>query len=355
LEKSLWQRARAIKSYAAYAAVLCVLLTYSKNEAYQDGGQSGAYLQLPIGAAATALGGAYTAQADYYAAWWNPSAPALLRERRIAGGAGIRSMGQVDGYASFDFRVPPRVGLGFLALYRGDPSLNDLHDADENVLPGASYTTLTFKCAVSYYITRKLAAGISTNFMHQSLPNIAGGGGIRYVSATAIGAFDAAVTYHVTNSWTIAAVIQNMGADMEWQMGDYEPQVSDKPLRTIVLGSSYLTSLAQKPFLWVLDCKGYVFDSLFHMNDHPAAVINTGCEWRGWPTWYLRAGMGDLPLSGELFHDSNGYFKDFGMRFTAGFSHEISRFKKGLWINYGVATDKVWAGLDHQLDVTLSF
>jgi hypothetical protein len=40
---------------------------------------------------------------------------------------------------------------------------------------------------------------------------------------------------------------------------------------------------------------------------------------------------------------------------TAGFSYDCSKVKKGMWLNYGVATDKVWAGIDQQLDLTLAF
>jgi hypothetical protein len=356
LEKSLSrQRAIAIKAVVVYAAVLCSLLTYTKCGAYEDGGQSGAYLQLPVGATATALGGAYTAAADYYAAWWNPSALGFLREKRIAGGAGIRSLGRVEGYGAFDFRIPPRVGMGIVALYRGDPSIDNLHDPEDNILPSASYTTMTVKCAVSYRVTRKLSAGISTNFLYQSLPDYADGGGIRSVSASTIGAFDAAITYRMSTAWTFAAVLQNMLADMEWQMGDYEPPVSDKPLRSLVLAGSYLTTLREKPLLWVIDCKGYVFDTLFHLRDYPDALLNTGVEWRGWNTFYLRAGLGDIPLSGQLVNDSKAYFKEFTMRFSLGFSREMSEIKKGLWLNYAAATDKVWAGIDQQLDVTFAF
>ena len=354
MEKSLWQRVRAKASFVC-AGALCALAIYAVSEAYPDGGQSGAYLRLPVGAAATALGGAYAAQADYYAAWWNPAALGFLRENRIAGGAGIRSLGQVDGYGAFDFHVPPRVGVGLFALYRGDPNLDKLHDLEGNLLPTSAYTTMTIKCAVSYYVSRKLSAGISTNFLYQSLPNYADGGGIRYVSATTIGAFDAAVSYRMSSAWTLAAVLQNLGADMEWQMGDYEPTVSDKPVPCIVLGSSYMTSWREKPLLWVFDFRGYLLDSYWHMSDHPEATLNTGVEWRGWKTFYLRAGVGDVPVNGALLHDRKIYFDEAGLRLTAGFSRELSGIKKGLWLNYAAATDKIWAGLDHQLDVTLSF
>ena len=72
--------------------------------------------------------------------------------------------------------------------------------------------------------------------------------------------------------------------------------------------------------------------------------------------FYVRAGIGDVPVNGSMFRKEEHYSRQFGMRLTAGFSYDLSkRVRKGLWINYATATDKVWAGLDQQLDVTLSF
>jgi hypothetical protein len=360
LEKSSLRRAAGslLRRSFAPAAVFCILLAIVNCDAYEEGGQSGAYLRLPMGATATALGGAYTALADYYAAWWNPSALGFLRENRIAGGAGVRSLGRMEGFGSIDFRVPPRVGVGLAVLYRGDPHIDNLHDLEENVLPSAAYTTMTVKCAVSYYINRKLSAGIATNYFFQSIPDYDLSGGIRNVTSSTLGAFDLAVTYRQSDALTFVAMIQNLAADFEWQFGDAgsgESSVSDKPLRCLVLAGVYKTTLAEKPLVWAFDGKNYLFDSTWSLRDHPEILLNTGVEWRGWETFYLRAGLGDIPLNGTIAQDAKAYYNEFGLRFSLGFSREMTEIKKGLWLNYAVATDKVWAGVDQQLDVTYSF
>jgi hypothetical protein len=355
LERSLWQRGKGIKSFAGRSVVCCLLLLHGRSGGQGVGGSSGAYLRPPMGAAATAMGGACTAAPDYYAPWWNPAVLANLRSSRIAAGTGLRPLGQVDAYGSLEFRVPPRVGVGVFALYRGVPSLGTLYDPDEKPLPASSYTTLTFKTAVSYYMTRRLSLGASLNVLYQSLPVPLFGSdgrllGIHYVSATSIGSFDFAGTYRISDVLAIGAVLKNLGAKMEWQMGDWASMVVDRPLPSITLGSRLKGLLAQRPLVWTVDCIGYVF------NGQNEAVLCTGAEWRRWNNFYVRAGIGDVAITGDIVRDGEQYSREFGMRFTAGFSYNLSRpLHKNVWINYSTATNRIWAGIDQQLDVTTSF
>jgi hypothetical protein len=357
LEKSLWQkagpnRARTVALFAVFAS-----LVLGSGPGFADGigGSSGAYLRPPVGAVAAGLGGAYTASPDYYDAWWNPAVTSLLRDRRIAGGTGLRTLGRMDAFGGYDFRVPQRVGLGIMALYRGVPSLGKLYDLDERLLPNASYTTLTIKTALSYYINRKLSAGIAINVLHQSLPNYGDQAVIQYESVTGIGSFDIAAAYAVSDVWKIAAVLKNLGAKMEWQMG-FAPVVEDRPVPDLTLGSSYTGwSLAGKPLVWVFDAKAYALDGMWKGLDRAELVLCSGAEWRGWDNFRVRAGLGDLSLTSDLFRDFKTYGGDFGVQITSGFSYKLSKKKNGPWINYALATDKAWAGVDQLLDVTMAF
>jgi hypothetical protein len=353
----LWRKVRGISVPGVFNSgniwfiLFCVLLLQNKGDAQGVAGTSGAYLRTPMGAAATAMGGAYTAAPDYYAPWWNPAVLANLRASHFAAGTGLRSLGQTDAYGSFEFRVPPRVGMGLFMLYRG-ASLGTLYDLDEKPLPSSSYTTLTFKAAVSYYMSRRLSIGVCLDALYQSLPlpQYGSDGGIHYASATGIGSFDFAGVYRVSDVWTVAAVLKNLGAKMEWQMGDLAPIVIDQPLPSITIGSRFATTLAEKPLIWMADCIGYVF------NDHNEAFLCTGAEWRRWENFYVRAGIGDVPITGDIIHNGEQYTKEFGMRFCLGFSYNLSKpVRKGLWVNYSAATNEIWAGIDQQFDVTMSF
>lgn len=356
MEKSLWQKAGPINapSAALLFALLCAALLRGPCLASGIGGTSGAYLRPPVGAVATGLGGAYTASPDYYAAWWNPAVISCLRERRIAGGTGLRTLGRMDACGAYDFRIPQRVGLGITALYRGDPSLGNLYDLDERLLPKASYTTLTIKTALSYYVNRKLSAGLAINVLHQSLPNYGEGAVLQYETVTNIGSFDLAAAYIVSDAWKIAAVVKYLGAKMEWQMG-FAPTVDDRPLPSLTIGSCYTGSLAKKPLIWTVDAKAYVIDGTFAELDRSELVLRTGAEWRGWDNFRIRAGIGDLSLTGDIFSDSKAYGDGFGMQFATGFSYRLAKKKSGMWLNYAAVTDKIGAGVDQMLDVSLAF
>jgi hypothetical protein len=319
------------------------------------GGLSGAYLRPVVGAAALGFGGAYTAAPEYYAPWWNPAALAFLREKRLSAGTGIRSFGRLDAYGSLEFPVPPRVGMGLFALYRGDPFLDKLYDVDENLLPGASYTTLTAKAAISYYISRTLSAGIALSFLHQSLPTYGSSGGIRYVTADGVGAFDAALLWHPSDALSVAAVLQNFGAVMNWQMGDFEPTVEDNPLPTMTVAAMYETVYQNKPLRCAIDIKGNVFDGTLQDLDQSQATLSAGVEWRRWDHFYLRAGIGDIAVTRDLVGNTGTYFDEYSMRVTAGFSRELTEIRTGLWFNYGIANDKLWTGVNQQVDVTAGF
>lgn len=325
------------------------------------GGLSGAYLRPAVGAAASAMGGAQTADPHYLASWWNPAVLANLRERKFTFGGGSRSMGRTDLFSEYEFRVPPRLGLGFLILYRGDPFIDNIYNDDYDnpkKLTRASYSTITSKVSVSYYVSRKLSAGASIGVHYQRLPtSIDDSEKWNYSEVTGIGAFDIGTSYKFNDHLTLAFVVRDLFALMSWEIDGYmgNSTIDDKPLPSFTLASSYCDSLNHKPLIWATDLKGFLFDGDWKRLSHSEAYLSTGVEWQNWKTFYLRAGLGDVLLNGGLFRSSDHYFSEFFCKITAGFSVDLARLRKGMLINYGVATDKTWAGLDQQLDLTIRF
>ncbi|MCX7727028.1 MAG: hypothetical protein N2053_09295, partial [Chitinispirillaceae bacterium] len=135
------------------------------------GGEAGAYLRYPTGAIALGMGGAASAKPQSLSPFWNCAFTGKGERRVATAGFGIRSLGQTDGYVSLDFKVPPRVGMGLMLLYRGDPFLNNLYDDNENQLEHAAFTTISTKIAISYIVTRKIYAGFSIGILYEQLPS----------------------------------------------------------------------------------------------------------------------------------------------------------------------------------------
>jgi hypothetical protein len=316
----------------------------------------GAYLLPSVGASALALGGAYTASAEHFSPWWNPAALANLREKRFAAGVGMRSMGRTEAVTSFEFRVPPRVGIGLFLLYRGDPFLDDLYDENEKPIEDASYSSYTGKIALSYLVNRKVGAGASITILYQRLPISSENGAVIYSSGSGIGAVDFAVNYKHSDKLTLAATAKNLWALLTWESNGYSSiTAEDRPLPLFTIGGVYESVVHKKPFIWHVDLKGQWVDGEFSKLDRPQAQFNIGWEWRYWETFYLRAGLGDILINGDLIRDTESYFDQSGIRISTGCSFDLSKIRNGLKVNYGISTDKLWAGIDHQLDCVYTF
>ncbi|MBN1575950.1 MAG: hypothetical protein JW913_05320, partial [Chitinispirillaceae bacterium] len=311
-----------------------------------------------VGAAALAMGGAGSAVPGALSPWWNPALTGSQKERKAALGFGFRSLGQTDGFASIEFRVPPRVGMGVLFLYRGDPFLNNLYDDNENPLEPAAYTSLTGKIAISYHVLRNLSAGLNVSILYEQLPSGYVNGKVNYSSAYKVGAFDFALSYRLSDRLHVCALLKDAGASMDWNFGsDYGYYVpnDDRMLPVFLLGSSYCGTMRGRPLIWNADLRGYFFTGEWKKIDRPQAVLSSGVEWQYWKTVFLRMGMGELPLNGDIFGDTRRYRSDFSFRLTGGIAVDMSAVRRGLRLDYGVATDKVWAGIDQQLDITYTF
>ena len=195
--------------------------------------------------------------------------------------------------------------------------------------------------------------------MYQRLPSTFTESGIGYTSTTGgIGSFDFAATWIVNNRWQLATVLSNIGASMNWEIntGDFmNPTIEDHPLPSLTLASTYKGTFLGKPLLWSCDLKGYYFDGEWNALPHADLTINNGVEWCYWDIFSIRAGLGDFSVNSDIVNDMDQYKEDFSLRAGAGFSLDLTRIKKGLVFNYGVSTDKSWAGIDQQLDLSYTF
>jgi hypothetical protein len=337
-------------------SLLSVFAVLVPLEASQTGGLPGAYLLPSLGASALAMGDAYTASPESFTSWWNPGMLANIKGKRISGGAGMRSLGRTDLYAAAEFRVPPRLGMALLFLYRGDPFVNDLYDENEKPIGNANYSTFTGKISLSYIVTRKIGIGVNINILNQRLPTSSSDGLVGYSSATSIGAVDIGLECKINDNLSLAFTGRNLGASFVWETENgYYISSDDRPLPKLTVGTKYTGAFLKKPLLWRADLMGNLFDGKFRKLDRPQAQFCMGWEWQYWEKLFLRAGIGDILFNGDMVKENRTYRDESSMRVSLGCSFDASKRIKGLKINYGVSTDKVWAGLDHQLDFIYTF
>jgi len=249
--------------------------------------------------------------------------------------------------------------MGIFVLYRGDPFLNDLYDENENKIERAAYTSFTGKLSFSYHILRNLSAGANVQLLYQQIPSSFSGEKVRYTSSTNIGSFDFALAYRWRERLQLCMLLKDAGAAMNWTFspdyGGYDVPSDERMLPVVLLGSSFRGSLAGRPFIWNADVRGYFFTGEWKKIDRPQATLSNGWEWRYWRTVFLRMGIGEILLNGDITGDNRRYRRDFSFRCTGGIAVDMSSVRKGMRLNYGVSTDKLWAGIDQQLDVIYAF
>jgi hypothetical protein len=366
---------------ALACAVLAALCGNPQRATAQTGGEAGAYLRAPVGACMSAMGGAQSASPPYLATWWNPSQLANIDKSILSVGTGVYSLGQTEAFGGLEFRIPPRVGMGLCVLYRGDPFIDNLYSIDEAKLPNAAFTTITAKVALSYLVTRRLSAGLSLGVFYQRIPTsynenqteTGAQTSLNYSDVTAISGFSLGMQYRATDSLTLALVARDVdplqllsgkpaGISLEWQLseanGDYPATETDMILPDFVLGALLRHHLFDRPLLWGIDIECFPVDGTFTKLNMMEAYVHTGFEWRRWQTFRLRAGLDDIVINRAMFSapgDGYDYWRDFSLRITAGFGWDIVKVGKGLTVNYCVATDKVWAGVDQKLDIVYKF
>lgn len=350
---------REIKLAALVSIILVLLFMAHPVSALGLGRYGGGYLRAPVGATAFALGGAQTASPQYLCSWWNPALLATLKQKKLTLGLGYRPMGRTDGYLAFEFPVPTRVGMGLSVLYRGIPFIKGLVDEQEYPLDDCAYETFSFKIGCSYLIKRNLSAGFNISILYQSLPtDFEDDGNIIYSSVTEIGGIDLGVRFAPTKKLSYGLVWNNILAEFQWEFtAEFSPIYQDTLPATITLGQELKTSLLDKPFIWTCDIVGYFLNSRFRPLERNHIVINNGVEWQKWEMLFIRAGIRDITLNSDLVRDGGNYKEFFSLAVSAGFFLDLSKALKGkdLKLNYGVSTEKRWAGLEQQLDFVFSF
>jgi len=327
-----------------------------------NAGLPGAVFRMPAGAWATGAGGAVSADPEFMLSWYNPSQLPLLRERRASFGAGIRSLGRTEGWASYDFRVPPRVGMGAAFVYRGDPFVDKLYDGyyqggevvEERPLKSAAWTAASMKIGAGYLVSRKVSLGGSVAVNYQSLPTMPEAeGDVSNTTVTSIGAFDIAASYKMTQNLTLSASVRNLLSRNSWQIetGDaFAAAVEETVPPVFVLASSHKTALLERELIWGADAVIYLIDGDGKYLGHAEAALASGARWKFSDAITLSAGLADIELS-----SGTDYWDGFSPRLAVGFSYALPKRARGAVFNYAITTDRIWAGVDQQFDITVSF
>ncbi|MDD5672797.1 MAG: hypothetical protein PHC61_01420 [Chitinivibrionales bacterium] len=320
---------------------------------------TGAYLQYPAGARMAAMGGTGVSYSSTLCGFINPALLAVITKKDVGFGSGFLSLGRLEGFVTGQTHISPRAAVSLNLLYRGDPVMDDLYDIDENKAQSGSFTTATFKAAVGYLLTRHLSAGAAIGIFYQRLPTaIMSGGILEYSSVSSVGGIDLGLLYRISDKSAVGVAVSNMVVNMDWQVGS-SSALQATALNSVppdfVAGYSTVFSLAGRPLLLACDLHGALVSGDGSLLDRPEARINLGGQWRVSDVFWVRSGLGDIRLNGDLLGNTSAYWDGATPAICAGFGLNVAKFRRGMTINYALRTDKIWEGIDQQIDIGYAF
>ncbi len=342
-------------------STLLVLISFCLINGATIGEYGGAHLRMPVGTRAFAMGGAQSADPQNNLVWWNPANLSLLKEKQLTLGGEIRPFGRTGGYLTMEAPIKPRAGLSASIMYRGDPTLDNLKDEQEYDLEDGRFTTITAKVGISYLIVKKVSLGINVSLFYQKLPSDYYESELVYSDVTKIGGFDLGINYALNKKLNYGLVFKQILASMVWNLNSANQTMqgtSEDNLPLIMtLGQQYKGAIKEKPFIWTMDLSAYLIDSKFKQLRHGHLLIDNGFEWQRWDTFFIRLGIGDFELNTEMFEEDSDYGKTFSLNYTAGFALNLQKFlaNQNFTLNYGIAIDKAFAGVDQQLEILYKF
>ncbi|MFZ5979462.1 MAG: PorV/PorQ family protein [Candidatus Zixiibacteriota bacterium] len=318
--------------------ILMLLLMATMVAAEGDGGYAGSFLQVPIGARPTAMGGAYRAVSDDGAGvLFNPAGLANLPKKLF--GTSYRAM-QLDrkmGYVTVLFPAKNQATIGAHWLYAGSGSVAMRDVNGRKIGEDFSQNNHAFSVLFAKRFESYLSVGVKLNYYLATIPE---------VTANSIG-IDLGFMLYVdqlldrekreelpVKDIQVGLTVKNLGMKYPWNSEKFN-QVYSSDTRgyeqddkvPIEVGLGAAARFIKKKLLVAVDVL---------KNEEQSAEFHSGAEYFLKPEFALRAGFGDK-------------------RFTVGTGYVFNIGRQALAIDYAFSTDKADEGSEHIFSFDLLF
>lgn len=303
-----------------------------------DGGYAAAFLQVPIGARPTGMGGAYLAISnDAAGALFNPAGLNTLERPLFGTSYRTMTLDRKLGYATVMFPVRGKSALGIHWLYAGSGSVTVRDRNGLDLGREFSQNTHLFGILFAKRFTDLVAVGTKLNYMQSSIPEV------RAFSV----AFDFGATFYLSQlinrekrdrfpiqDMQAAIVLKSLSAKLPWNSekytrkyeGDtYAYEQDDKVPAEFGLGIS--GRLLKRKLVLATDVR---------KNEKQSMRFHGGAEYYVTPEFALRTGYGDN-------------------RFAAGAGFMFKLGSRALAVDYAFSADKADEGSEHIFSIDMLF
>lgn len=328
-------------SFKHISFFVCILAVLSPNinSAEGEAGYAGSFLQIPIGARPSGMGGAYLAISDDGSGpLFNPAGSANLKSRIFTTSYRVLGLDRTLAYASIIFPAKANSVVGVNWLYAGSGSVEARNSVGQPLGHEISLNTHDFGVLFAKRFEDAVAAGLKLNYYHADFTEISSGsvgidfGLMLYVDQL----FDREKRdFMKVRNIQIGATAKNIGSRFVWNNGNYMARY-----RGINVSASEQEDDIPVEFGLGTSAR-FLNQSLtiagdFLKDTKTDARIHAGAEYLHQRKMAIRGGISDGSL-------------------TAGAGYVFKIGKQTLAIDYAFSTDKVGEGEEHIFSFDLLF
>ena len=337
-----------IKSIVMLALIL--MIGPAMCEAGNQGGFAGSFLEIPIDARATAMGGAYNAVSDDGAAMlYNPAGIQSISDRIFTSSYRAMKLDRKLGYLSFIMPTHQESSLGFSWLYAG---YGDVEERDiSGRITGTSISANEHDFGISFAkrFMPYLAIGARLNYYIKSMDYLDASsvginvGGLLYIDS--LFRYGSMESKPITDL-TAGLVIKNLAAKYPWETegeGLNATQEDNFPI-TVGVGSSF--KALKRKLLVAIDAE--ILIKSVEWEESTETGVST--EKETYTDGYFRIG-GEYNVVKELMVRAG--LNNGTMTAGAGFVFEFGF--GGLRFDYAFMADKADEGEDHVMTLGIRF
>lgn len=303
-----------------------------------NGGYAGAFLQVPIGARPTGMGGAYIAVSDDAAApLFNPAGVANLRRPLFGSSYRVMQLDRKLGYVSAIFPIHGNAALGGSWLYAGSGSVAARNSDGDLTGEELANNTHQFSVVFAKRFESWFSFGANLCYLYSRMPEF---------SAASVG-FDVGAIFYLdqlkdrearedakVKDIQVGVLLKNLTKRFDWNSENYN-----------VLHETQAVGVEQKdkfPLEFGLGVSARFFErkllvaSDLRVRQYLGAAFHGGAEYYLTTNFLLRSGFSDG-------------------RFTAGTGYLFELGGKSLFVDYAFSTDKADEGSEHIFSIDLQF